>query len=145
MMAEMTYAEQCMKIALLTESGIVLNGGELTLTEGKVVEAVRECQRLLKEGDEAGFWYYMLGPEVREIVLSTVAETMTYFMFGLNCTGFRKLTQLPCILSSLRDASRKQKYFAAQNDDKSTPIGLSSSSAMSYSISSRVKYSSSCL
>ena len=51
---------QGMNYAILTESGIRLSNGDI-ITEGKIVEIARVCEKLLVDGDRDGFNAYLLG------------------------------------------------------------------------------------
>jgi hypothetical protein len=50
------------KCAVLTEAGIELPNGEI-INDGKLLEAARECKRLLEEGDKNAFLEYVMGTE----------------------------------------------------------------------------------
>jgi hypothetical protein len=51
------------KLAVFTEAGIELPNGEI-INEGTLLEATRECKRLLEEGDKNGFYEYVIGTEL---------------------------------------------------------------------------------
>ena len=109
--------EEC---GILTESGILFPDGEI-ITEGKILEVARKCEKFLGVGDSEGFDHYLRGPSGENGVLDNelTREESLMLQYQVRISGGKYLDGIHRITNlSMRIMCGDQGWFVYPNPQK---------------------------